>query len=168
MGEHTPGERGVAETRLYRHPGGIVRLEQDEHGKAFLRRLDESYLRAEAVRAATWLTKETEPATPSDHQIRDMLTVVAPLPVLPLTADAGLRGRWNAHHHAGFQERHPLRAGRRAGWSGADSIGEADMRRSHDGAQPDLRDDLLYDFPFEDGSDMAHAIALLVVTACAG
>ena len=63
--------------RLYRHAGGIVRVEQVK-GLPVLRRLDEPLLRAEAVRAAVWLKNKIDPATPSGFQIQDMFALEAP------------------------------------------------------------------------------------------
>ncbi len=149
--------------RLYRYAGGLVRVELDDKDVATLRRLDEATMRAEMVRASLWLKKEIKPATPTRHQVEDVLQEESPpLPVLRQLATVPLfAADGTLISAAGF---YPT--------AGILYVPEPGLSIPPVPTNPSTEDvlgaynlisEMTEEFPFVAGADRAHAIALLIL-----
>lgn len=157
---------------LFRHGDSIVRLESDENETLRLRSLNNDHVRYELARVANWYRRKNEKQGQESHEdakppldvVKDLLaTPDYPLPILsritevPVFASNGQLQTKPGYHAAARIYYSPAK-----GFSLPD-VTDNPTPEGIEKARTLLLDDLLFDFPFVDNADRAHAIALFLV-----
>jgi len=155
--------------RLFRYGGTLVRLEPDQRGVPLLTSLTEHRLRFELARAARWF-KETKnaglvPALPPVDVVRDLLAAPAPpLPALealvaaPTFAADGSLQVTPGYHPAGRTYFAPAK-----GFS-VPNVPTYPTAAAVAQAKTLICDELLGEFPFTGPAELAHAVAVMLLS----
>ncbi len=151
---------------LFRHAGGVARLDVDEDGHPVLRPVTTRTLRHEVARAADWYVVKkhgTEPAVPPQHVTENMLEVpTPPVPLLERIAHAPFFAPdWTLVMEPGYH------AASRSYLIMDDlhlaPIPVAPSRDELRQARDLVLDQLFVDFPFVGDADRANAVALALL-----
>jgi hypothetical protein len=161
--------RGNSTPKLFRFSGGLVRLEDDEHGGPLLTELTTARMIHELALCAKWMKRgrggEMVPARPHrDVAVNLLATPHPPLLVLERIYRVPVFGRdGHLHSEPGYS---PSTRGLYVPLPILDETLEICHEPDEEtiaAARAVLLDDVLGDFPFLDESDRAHALSLLLL-----
>jgi hypothetical protein len=145
---------------LYRFAGGLVRVQDDDSGRAILHPVNEYTLRYELVNCSIWMKRKVEAAMPSRDQLLDLLeTPNPPLPVLrrlvtvPVFAADGKLVDKGFHDGLLYLPDPRLKVP-----PVPTSPTDEEVLKAYN-----LISEMIAEFPFVHVADRAHAIALLVL-----